>query len=117
MPRLAHRAAPAPRPRPCHRTKSTAGPGVRQSGVSVTANRLHVSKLTRPSYGRAKCQVKRGRVPSPPARAIRRRVRGVRVACVLAFACLAIAVVAGRGAEPETVGKVLTLAEQPGPHW
>jgi len=41
----------------------------------------------------------------------------VRPAFVLAFACLAITAVAGRAAEPETVGKVMTLAEQPGPHW
>jgi methylamine dehydrogenase heavy chain len=33
------------------------------------------------------------------------------------LAALVIAGAAGRAAEPEAVGKVVTLAEQPGPHW
>src|SRR4030095_4027165 len=47
-------------------------------------------------------------------------VHGGRATLLLASVCLAtIALLApgGRAAEPEAVGKVLTLAEQPGPHW
>ncbi len=46
-------------------------------------------------------------------------VRVARTASLLAVACLSAVLVASTGgaAEPEPVGKVLTLAERPGPHW